>query len=177
MQIGDNIVKFRKLKGLSQQEVADEIKEKRSTYAEWERGIEPKASALVKIAKVLGVSASQLLEGVDDKPAIAPQNGQQISSGFVPADQVIADLRRDKEWLQSILASSLSSIVEGQQQAGIQIKALSWFSALAAAGGDEKKAEESLLAISNRLAFYEEEEGEGDNSNIMGSKRTSGKRK
>lgn len=50
----------------SQQEIADLIGEKRSTYAEWERNIIPKANILLKIADVLSIPIQDLL-GVDDK--------------------------------------------------------------------------------------------------------------
>lgn len=110
--------------------------------------------------KLDGLPMLKSFDFVEKRAANGLHEGHK-SAGYVPADQVIADLRKDKEWLQGILATSLVSIVEGQQQSGIQIKALSWFSALAAAGGDEKKAQESILAINNRIASYEGIGGEG----------------
>lgn len=110
LHLSDNIKKFRELKGISQQKVADEIGEKRSTYAEWERGIEPKASALVKIAKVLGVSTSQLLEGIDDKPAIEANTVHQKSLGHVPAEELIQVLKEHNEFLRRNFELSLAGI-------------------------------------------------------------------
>lgn len=63
VQISDNIKKYRLLRGYSQQKVADDISEKRSTYAEWEQGTEPKTSILMKLAKVFGVTLADFLEG------------------------------------------------------------------------------------------------------------------
>lgn len=42
LQINDNIRKHRELKGYSQQDVADLIGEKRSTYAHWKQNVEHK---------------------------------------------------------------------------------------------------------------------------------------
>ena len=61
LQISDKLKKFRKLRGLSQQEVADEIGEKRSTYAHWEQGGTPKSDVLPRLAKVLHVDIDDIL--------------------------------------------------------------------------------------------------------------------
>ena len=66
LQINDNIRKHRELKGYSQQDVADLIGEKRSTYAYWERNVTPKGDVLSKIAKVLEVPIDVLLSGTDE---------------------------------------------------------------------------------------------------------------
>jgi transcriptional regulator with XRE-family HTH domain len=70
VQIADNIKKYRNLRGFSQQKVADDISEKRSTYAEWEQGTEPKASVLLKLARVFGVTLADLLEGTAEAEII-----------------------------------------------------------------------------------------------------------
>jgi transcriptional regulator with XRE-family HTH domain len=89
MQIGVNLKKFRTLRGLSQQKVADEIAEKRSTYAEWEQGTDPKASVLVRLAKVFGVTVAELLE---EKDEISPREElvSKISGpSLAPHDQLL----------------------------------------------------------------------------------------
>lgn len=98
-------------------------------------------------------------------------------SGYVPANDLIEVLKEQNEFLRRNFEVSLNSIAEGQQQAGNQIKALSWFSALSANSGDEKKAEEAMLKINNRIAFYEGVTGEEDISHKEDKKNTSGKRK
>lgn len=62
LQVNDNIKNIRKLRGFSQQEIADLIGQKRSTYAEWERNIVPKADILNKLAHHLGTTIDELLE-------------------------------------------------------------------------------------------------------------------
>lgn len=66
VSICDNIKRFRTLKGWSQQQIADMVGEKRSTYAEWERNTVPKADILLKIANILGVELGELL-ATDEK--------------------------------------------------------------------------------------------------------------
>lgn len=130
-----------------------------------------------KVEAYFGVKLEQLntLKSFDfvEKKA---ENAQKGAPGFVPADQVIADLRKDKEWLQAILGTSLATILEGQQQTEVQLKAISWFQALAAAGGDEKKALESIAAINNKIAFYEGVDGEGGNQKKGDRMHTGGSR-
>lgn len=144
-------------------------------YAWYRDNTSPKAEDQIRLEKWLNGETSTK-ENVFSGTSANQSVEEKSVPGFVPADQVIADLRRDKEWLQSILGTSLASIVEGQQQTGIQLKALSWFSALAAAGGDEKKAQDSILAINNRMAFYEGVGDEGDSQKTADSTHTGGSR-
>lgn len=102
--------------------------------------------------------------------------GHADTPGYVPASDLIQVLKEQNEFLRRNFETSLVSIVEGQQQTGVQLKALSWFSALAAAGGDEKKAQESILAINNKIAFYEGEDDEADISEKVDKGRTGAKR-
>lgn len=176
LHLSDNIKKFRELKGISQQKVADEIGEKRSTYAEWERGIEPKASALVKIAKVLGVSTSQLLDGIDDKPAKEAHTEHQTSPGYVPAQDLIEVLKQQNEFLRRNFETSLITILVGQKQIGAQIKGLTWYHASAVNKGDQDGIEKDLLETNNMIAAYQGAGVEGDNSETGNTKSIGGKR-
>lgn len=62
-QICENIKKYRQLRKFSQQQIADKIGEKRSTYAGWESSIVPQADALIKIARALDVTVDDILAG------------------------------------------------------------------------------------------------------------------
>lgn len=88
----------------------------------------------------------------------------------------VAELSDDKAWLKRNLETSLKSILEGQHQNGVQLKALSWYSALVASGGDPKKADQEVLKIHNRIASYEGVKGEDDSSSEGGKRRTSVKK-
>lgn len=67
MQINSNIKRLRKLRGFTQDAIAKLIGESRSTYAEWEKDTEPKPTVLSKIAEVLNVGISDLLENNEAK--------------------------------------------------------------------------------------------------------------
>jgi transcriptional regulator with XRE-family HTH domain len=62
-RVGQNVRKFRQLKGWSQEEFADECGIHRTYVSGVERGIRnPTVTVLHKIAKALKVSAGQLLD-------------------------------------------------------------------------------------------------------------------
>ena len=61
--IHENIKHFRKAKGLSQEELAVKLHVVRQTVSKWENGLSvPDADVLIRLANVLGVSVSQLLD-------------------------------------------------------------------------------------------------------------------
>lgn len=61
-ELGENIRKLRELKGLSQQNLADEINLNQRTISRIENGnLSPKFDVIVQISKTLGVSLNQLL--------------------------------------------------------------------------------------------------------------------
>ncbi|MCD6550684.1 MAG: helix-turn-helix transcriptional regulator [Thermotoga sp.] len=54
---------LRKLRGLSQYEIASRLKIPRTTYANWEQGIcTPRLEMALKLAKLLGVSIEKLFD-------------------------------------------------------------------------------------------------------------------
>lgn len=66
MQICQNIKQARVSSGLTQDEIADKLGTKRSTYKNWEDATEPSLSIIKAIAGHLGVPAYKLLIGVID---------------------------------------------------------------------------------------------------------------
>lgn len=60
--ISDNIKRFRKAKGISQEEMAARLNVVRQTVSKWENGLSvPDADVLIDMADLLGVSVNQLL--------------------------------------------------------------------------------------------------------------------
>ena len=60
--INDNIKRFRKEKGLSQEEMAVKLNVVRQTISKWEKGLSvPDADILIRIAELLEISVSELL--------------------------------------------------------------------------------------------------------------------
>ena len=63
MKIGENIKKFRKESGLSQQELANLININQSNVSRWEKDISrPDYETLIKLAEVLGVTINDILD-------------------------------------------------------------------------------------------------------------------
>lgn len=61
-QLGENIAKFRKAKGLSQEKVAEVLEVSRQAVTKWESNISrPSSENLIKLADTLGVSVDVLL--------------------------------------------------------------------------------------------------------------------
>jgi transcriptional regulator with XRE-family HTH domain len=64
--LGTNVRRYRKLKGMSQEELSLEAGMKRSYVSDLERGTRnPSVRALGRLAQALGVKPSEMLEGSD----------------------------------------------------------------------------------------------------------------
>jgi transcriptional regulator with XRE-family HTH domain len=64
-QLGDNVRRLRRERGLSQEELAFEAELHRTYISGIERGIRnPTITIVVKVAKAMKVSADQLLKGI-----------------------------------------------------------------------------------------------------------------
>ena len=63
MKIGENLKRFRKESGLSQEQVATIIKVDQSNVSRWERNLSrPDYENLVKLAKIYEVSINDILD-------------------------------------------------------------------------------------------------------------------
>ena len=83
--IGERIRQLRALRGLSQDNMADEIGMSAGNFGKIERGeIDVSASNLIQIAKVLGVSVSDFFE---DKP-ITPLSDKKIEYGYATKEEL-----------------------------------------------------------------------------------------
>lgn len=66
--INERIKQLRSEKGLRQEDVAEMLGIAHQTYFKWENGkTEPKASQMIKLAKILGVSMNDLCEESETK--------------------------------------------------------------------------------------------------------------
>ena len=74
MIFADTLKKLRKEKGLTQQELADQIHVTRSALAKWEKGYRmPDAVTLARLAEVLGVDVNTLISAAaqsDERPNV-----------------------------------------------------------------------------------------------------------
>ena len=61
--LGDNIQKYRKARGLTQEQLSAQIPVVRQTLSKWEKNLSvPDAQALVRLSQVLEVSVEVLLD-------------------------------------------------------------------------------------------------------------------
>lgn len=123
-----------------------------------------------------------LVEKVEPSRNEARENEQLLAkthghSGTVPASKLIEVLEEQNAFLRRNFETSLTTILEVQQQAGNQLGALTWYSALVANGRDEKKAAADLSEIHNNIASFEGVGDEDDSSQTNDKRRTSAKRK
>ncbi|EKO3589740.1 helix-turn-helix transcriptional regulator [Vibrio metschnikovii] len=64
--IKDVLKNARLRKGLTQEQVAKEVKVAKQTYLKWENGeTEPRATQIANLAKTLNVSANEICQGVE----------------------------------------------------------------------------------------------------------------
>ena len=71
MTIGKRIAHLRKEKGLTQEELAQHMGVSGQAVSKWENGQTcPDISALPKLARLLGVTVDELLEGKEETPAV-----------------------------------------------------------------------------------------------------------
>lgn len=71
MTIGDSFKRFRKERGLTQQQVANALKIQKSSYQRYEQEkVVPAATVIINLSKFFGVSTDYLL-GLSDKPNVA----------------------------------------------------------------------------------------------------------
>jgi transcriptional regulator with XRE-family HTH domain len=67
--IGENIARYRKLYGLTQTELAEEIKYSDKSVSKWERGLgTPDIFVLVRLAAIFGVKVDDLLAQSEEQP-------------------------------------------------------------------------------------------------------------
>lgn len=66
MKFEENLLKLRKQKGLSQEELANKIDVTRQTISKWENGTTiPDLEKLVKLSEVFEISTDELIKGID----------------------------------------------------------------------------------------------------------------
>lgn len=71
--IGNRISKFRKAKGLTQEELANQLGVSSQAVSKWENDAScPDISLLPQLCKVLGVTADELLTGKNDEVKMVP---------------------------------------------------------------------------------------------------------
>jgi transcriptional regulator with XRE-family HTH domain len=84
--LGENLKKLRKSHGLTQQQVADILKIKRSTYAYYEHGVNPGNENIRKLAAMFSVSTHALVYGSEEEVAEKPLIFNDSNTIFITPD-------------------------------------------------------------------------------------------
>lgn len=103
--LGENIRRFRKAKGLRQEELAERVHVVRQTVSKWENGLSvPDAEQLRDLAAVLGVSVSALLD-------LTPEDSEADLAGeLARRNEELAELQR-REALRRQVSGKRSAIL------------------------------------------------------------------
>ena len=96
--LSENLQVLRKAKGLSQEELAEQIHVVRQTVSKWEKGLSvPDADLLIRLAEALGTSVSGLL-GDTVTPEETPEI-QQLSEKLARLNEELArQKKRSRRW-------------------------------------------------------------------------------
>ncbi len=96
--LGENLRTLRKAHGLTQQQLADILKIKRSTYAYYEHGVNPGNENIKKLAAIFSVSTHFLVYG----------NEENVSDGILTFNDSNSIFATPEEASESVSFSSLS---------------------------------------------------------------------
>lgn len=103
--INDNIKKYRKEKGLSQEEMAVKLRVVRQTVSKWEKGLSvPDAEVLIKMSELLEVSVGQLL-GTE----IKSDNEVALTDELVRLNELLANKNQKENLL--VLANKKRGLI------------------------------------------------------------------
>lgn len=124
--LGDNIQKYRKARGLTQEQLSAQIPVVRQTLSKWEKNLSvPDAQALVRLSQVLEVSVEVLLD--------TPQQGENLAAELARVNEALAERNRQlkkitlagrqrgKILLLSFLALGIALAVKNPVISGISV--------------------------------------------------------
>ena len=102
MNLGNSLFHARKRRGLSQEDVAEKLGVSRQTISKWEKNYSiPDAEVLVKLADVLEVQTSQLLEvkvDSDVQTTEEKQNAYAEQLAHIAEQMAIRNRQRKRIW-------------------------------------------------------------------------------
>lgn len=102
--LNENIKKYRKEKGFSQETLAQELNVVRQTISKWEKGISvPDAEMLSKISEVLDVSVMTLLGGNEETVPEKTDNSEIANQLYILNNQFAKELYRRRKNRRIIL--------------------------------------------------------------------------
>lgn len=117
--LGDNIQKYRKARGLTQEQLSAQIPVVRQTLSKWEKNLSvPDAQALVRLSQVLEVSVEVLLD--------TPQQGENLAAELAERNRQLEKItlegrQRGMILFLSFLALGIALAVKNPLISGISV--------------------------------------------------------
>ena len=110
MSISNNLRKFRAIKGISQQNIADILEIDRRTYINWEKDeSDIKSEYIPKIAEIFGIEIKDLFTDSKNKIEIKQENKENRDSSV---NNSIVLVMPDKESVDRLVEVLKSNIVK-----------------------------------------------------------------
>lgn len=110
--LNENIKKYRKEKGFSQETLAQELSVVRQTVSKWEKGLSvPDAEMLTKISEVLDVPVMTLLGGIPEETEEKLNNSDIANQLYILNNQFAKELYRRRKVRRIILTVLLCLFV------------------------------------------------------------------
>lgn len=122
MMLNENIKRFRKAKGLTQEELAVKLNVVRQTVSKWETGLSvPDAEILIQMAQVLAVSVHQLLgmEGISQTELNLAEQLEKVNAQLarkIQRENLVSEANKKRGWIlfSSLLAMLVALTVKNE---------------------------------------------------------------
>ena len=114
--IGNRITKFRKAKGMTQEELANQLGVSSQAVSKWENDIScPDISLLPKLCRVLGITADELLTGKNDEVKMMPAEQRK------PLEQLTMRIKVDSADGDKVRVNLPMSLVKVCMEMGVDM--------------------------------------------------------
>ena len=110
MSIGEKIAMQRKIRGMSQEALANEMDVTRQAVSRWESGqSKPSTEKLLALGELYGVSIDRLLNTENtEKPTVETTSDEPEA---VPVETVISEKHRPRAWLKYMVAALCGALL------------------------------------------------------------------
>ena len=116
--IGNRIAKFRKAKGMTQEELANQLGVSSQAVSKWENDAScPDISLLPQLSRVLGVTTDELLTGKNDEVKLVPAEQRK------PLEQLTMRIRVDSSDGDKVRVNLPMSLVKVGLEIGLDMSA------------------------------------------------------
>lgn len=114
--IGNRITKFRKAKGMTQEELANQLGVSSQAVSKWENDIScPDISLLPKLCRVLGITVDELLTGKNDEVKMMPAEQRK------PLEQLTMRIKVDSADGDKVRVNLPMSLVKVCMEMGVDM--------------------------------------------------------